>query len=256
MSHHRVEVRELSFTYPGAGEALREVTFLITHGESVALVGPNGAGKSTLLLLLTGFLEATRGEVRIGETPVTRATLPTVRRSLGVVLQHADDQLFMPTVLEDVAFGPLNQGLPPKEAEAAALRALEAVSAVHLKDRPPYRLSYGEKRVAAIAAVLACSPDVLIMDEPSSDLDPSNRRTLMGLLEGFTHTKIIATHDLDLALEVCDRVLLLRDGALAADGPADEILRDETLLEENGLELPLRLQGPPPRGGAGRPAAT
>jgi cobalt/nickel transport system ATP-binding protein len=245
MSHHRVEIRDLSFGYPGGPEVLRDISFLITHGQSVALVGPNGAGKSTLLLLLTGFLWPIKGEVRIGDLPVAKGTLATVRRSVGVVLQHADDQLFMPTVLEDVAFGPLNQGLPPDEAEALALRTLESVDALRLRDRPPYRLSYGEKRAAAIAAVLACSPDVLVMDEPSSDLDPSHRRKLIELLRGFTHTKLIATHDLDMALDICDRIIVLKDGMITADGPAGELLRDKALLEANDLELPLRLQGAP-----------
>jgi cobalt/nickel transport system ATP-binding protein len=246
MSHHRVEVRDVSFGYPDSPDVLRGVSFLITHGESVGIVGPNGAGKSTLLMVLTGCLWPTAGEVRIGDLPVTRKTLATVRRSVGVVLQQADDQLFMPTVLEDVAFGPLNQGLPPEEARAVAERALESVKASHLSQRPPYRLSFGEKRTAAIAAVLACSPDVLVMDEPSSDLDPTRRRTLIEQLKSFSHTKLIVTHDLDLALDVCDRIIVLKEGVISADGPAAELLRDEALLNANELELPLRLQAEPP----------
>ncbi len=245
MSHHLVEARGLSFAYPGGAEVLRDVSFLITHGESVGLVGPNGAGKSTLMMLLSGVLWPTAGEARVGDVAVTKGTLATVRRSVGVVFQHADDQLFMPTVLEDVAFGPLNQGQSPAEARATALRALESVDALELQDRPPYRLSFGEKRAVAIAAVLACSPDVLIMDEPSSDLDPAHRRKLIELLCGFTHTKLVTTHDLDLALDVCDRIIVLREGTVAADGPAAELLRDEALLAANGLELPLRLQDAP-----------
>lgn len=247
MSHHRVEVQGLSFTYPDGTRGLEGVDFLITHGESVALVGSNGAGKSTLLLLLTGCLWPTAGEVRIGDVPVVPSTLAAIRRSVGVVFQHADDQLFMPTVLEDVAFGPLNQGFPAEEARAAALRALESVGGAHLADRPPYRLSSGEKRTVTIAAVLACAPDVLVMDEPSTDLDPAHRRRLIELLQGFTHTKLIATHDLDLALDLCDRAIVLRDGTITADGPAADLLRDEALLTANGLELPLRLQPAPSR---------
>lgn len=242
MSHHLVEARSLSFAYPGGPEILRQINFRITHGESVALVGPNGAGKSTLLMLLSGFLWPTDGEARIGDMAVAKGTLPTIRRSVGVVFQNADDQLFMPTALEDVAFGPLNLGLSPEEAREVALAALEDVAAVDLKDRPPYRLSFGEKRAVAIAAVLACSPDVLIMDEPSSDLDPLHRRKLIELLRGFEHTKLITTHDLDFALDLCDRVMILNDGVLAADGSAEAILRDRALLEANDLELPLRLQ--------------
>jgi cobalt/nickel transport system ATP-binding protein len=149
----------------------------------------------------------------------------------------------MPTVLEDVAFGPLNLGLTPADAGQVARECLAAVGASHLADRPPYRLSNGEKRAAAIAAVLACAPDVLIMDEPSADLDPLHRRKLIDLLRGFSHTKLVATHDLDLALDLCDRVIIINHGAVAADGSADVVLHDGDLLEANGLELPFRLQG-------------
>lgn len=172
MSHHRVELADVCFAYPDGTRVLKGVTFLLTHGESVALVGPNGAGKSTLLQMLCGCLLPQSGTVRIGDTPLGPDTRQSVRRTVGMVFQHADDQLFMPTVLEDVAFGPLNQGIPPSEARAVARAALESVEGSDLADRPPYRLSYGEKRIAAIAAVLACSPDVLVMDEPTSDLDP------------------------------------------------------------------------------------
>jgi len=251
VSHHRVEMRDLEFAYPDGTKVLQGVTALVTHGESVAVVGANGAGKSTLLLLLSGCLLPTAGEIRIGDGPLSAGTVATIRRSVGMVFQHADDQLFMPTVLEDAAFGPLNQGLPAAEVRAAALRSLEAVDGAHLKDRPPYRLSYGEKRIAAIGAVLACSPDVLLMDEPSADLDPVHRRKLIGLLGTFAHTKIIATHDLDLALDVCGRTVVLHDGRVAADGPTATLLADRGLLAANGLDLPLRLQGCPVCGGSG-----
>jgi len=245
MSHHLVEARDLGFSYPDGTEALRDISFRITHGESVALVGANGAGKSTLLLHLNGCLLPTFGSMRIGDLPLTKETLSTVRRTVGMVFQDPDDQLFMPTVFDDVAFGPLNMGLPPDEVEKRVDRALETVGAGHLKNRPPYRLSSGEKRAVSIATVLSMSPDILVLDEPTASLDPKNRRLLIGLLRTFEHTKIIATHDLDLALEVCGRTLVLKGGQVIADGPTPKILGDRSLLDQAHLELPLRLQGCP-----------
>lgn len=251
MSHHTIDVEGLRFEYPDGTRALDDVSFSIRHGESIALVGANGAGKSTLLMHLNGFLTPREGTVDIGGTPVTRSTVKTVRRSVGMVFQDPDDQLFMPSVFEDVAFGPMNLGLPAEEVEARVSAALERVGASHLRERPPYRLSGGEKRAVAIATVLAMNPDVLVMDEPSSNLDPRARRRLMELLAGFEHTKIIATHDLDLALELCDRTIVMAGGAVAADGPTAEIFNDAELLDRCGLEKPLSLLGCPVCG-AGR----
>jgi cobalt/nickel transport system ATP-binding protein len=245
MSHHIVETIELSYSYPDGTRALAGVSFRIEHGEAVAIVGANGAGKSTLLQHLSGCLLPTAGAVRVGDLPLTRSTLAAVRRSVGMVFQDPDDQLFMPTVFDDVAFGPLNLGLPPAEIESRVARALATVGAAHLKDRPPYRLSGGEKRAVAIATVLAMAPDVLVLDEPSASLDPRARRQLIALLAGFAHTKIVATHDLDLALDLCGRTIVLEGGRVAADGRTGEILRDRARLEAWGLELPLRLQGCP-----------
>ncbi|MBU0715042.1 MAG: energy-coupling factor ABC transporter ATP-binding protein [Verrucomicrobia bacterium] len=242
MSHHLVEVRDLHFAYPDGTDALKGVSFRITHGESVALVGANGAGKSTLLLHLNGYLTPTRGEIRIGETPLIRETAAAVRRAVGMVFQDPDDQLFMPTVFEDVAFGPLNAGLPPDEIEHRVVSALERVGMAHLRDRPPYKLSAGEKRAVAIATVLAMAPDVLVMDEPSSHLDPRGRRRLIELLKSFKHTKIIATHDLELVVELCSRVIVLDDGRVVAEGQAVELLNDETLMLAHGLERPHSLR--------------
>lgn len=188
MSHHVVEVRDLSFAYPDGTEALRGVSFRIEHGGAVALIGGNGAGKSTLLLHLNGYLSTTRGDVRIGDTIVTRETAALARRAVGMVFQDPDDQLFMPTVAEDVAFGSLNAGLPPDQVESRVASALERVGMTHLRERPPYRLSAGEKRAVAIATVLAMSPDILVMDEPSSNLDPRARRRLIEHLLSFEHT--------------------------------------------------------------------
>ncbi|HTQ42773.1 MAG TPA: ABC transporter ATP-binding protein [Polyangiaceae bacterium] len=255
MSHHLVSVSDLRFAYPDGTPALQGVTFTLHHGESVGLVGANGAGKSTLLLHLAGVLVASHGAVRVGDVPVTPRTLPQVRRCVGTVFQDPDDQLFMPTVEEDVAFGPASLGLPQDEVEARIVAALERVGALHLRRRPPHRLSGGEKRAVAISTVLPMSPDVLVMDEPSSNLDPRARRRLIEQLRLFEHTKIIATHDLDLVLDVCARTIVLSGGRVVADGPTRELLADDAVLERSGLERPLRLQGCP-RCGSRPPAGT
>ena len=245
MSHHIVEVRDLRYTYPGGNQALSGVSFRITHGEAVAIVGANGAGKSTLLLHLNGCLMPEAGIVRVGDFPLTKKTLPYIRRTVGMVFQNPDDQLFMPKVYDDVAFGPLNMGLPPEDVEGKVMSALAIVGAAHLKDRPPYRLSEGEKRSVAIASVLSMSPSILIMDEPTSSLDPKARRELINLLQTFEHTIIIATHDLDMVLDICSRTIILKDGRVEVDGLTEEILQNEKLLASSHLEKPLRLQGCP-----------
>lgn len=236
MSHHLVELRGVSYAYPDGTAALDGVTLRITHGESVALVGANGAGKSTLLQLLNGWLLPDAGEVRVGDMPVTAATLAAVRRCVGMVMQDPDDQLFMPTVGEDVAFGPRNLGLPEIEVAARVTAALAAVGEGHLAGRPPYRLSAGEKRAVAMATVLAMSPDILVLDEPTSFLDPRARRRVLRLLAGFSHTKIIAAHDLGLVGELCPRTIVLEHGRIAADGPTGGIFADRELLDRCGLE--------------------
>jgi cobalt/nickel transport system ATP-binding protein len=242
MSHHVIEARDVFFAYPGGAEALRGVSFRITHGEAVGIIGGNGAGKSTLLLHLNGCLAPAQGEVRIGDVPLTRGTVASARRAVGLVFQDPDDQLFMPTVFEDVAFGPLNMGLPDADVEQRAVAALERVGMVHLRGRPPHKLSAGEKRAVAIATVLAMAPDVLVMDEPSSNLDPRARRRLIGLLQGFEHTRIIATHDLELVVEVCSRVMVMDAGRIVAEGPTAELLNNEELMLAHGLERPHSLR--------------
>ncbi|WP_338824438.1 Energy-coupling factor transporter ATP-binding protein EcfA3 [Moorella humiferrea] len=245
MSHHIIQAINLKYKYPDGHQALNGVAFRITHGESVAIIGANGAGKSTLLLHLVGVLFPEEGEIRIGEIPVTRKTLPLIRQRVGMVFQDPDDQLFMPTVYDDVAFGPRNLKLPEEEVEKRVVASLDTVGILHLKDRPPYKLSGGEKRAAAIATVLAMNPDILVMDEPTSSLDPRSRRRLISLLKGFTHTKIIATHDLDMVFELCERTIVLKDGRVMADGRTEKIISDAALMEECGLELPLGLLGCP-----------
>jgi len=241
MSHHIVEARDLHFTYPDGTVGLDGVSFRISHGESVALVGENGAGKSTLLLHLNGYLTAYQGTVRIGDYALTPRNLNAVRRSVGMVFQNPDDQLFMPTVFDDVAFGPLNLGLARDEVERVVSRALATVGVAHLAKRPPYKLSQGEKRSVSIATVLVMSPDILVMDEPTSSLDPRSRRRLIELLKTFRHTKIIATHDLDMALDLCERTIILHEGRVAADGPTRKLFQDEALLQRCSLEKPLRM---------------
>jgi cobalt/nickel transport system ATP-binding protein len=245
MSHHIVEVKDLRHVYPDGTVALDGVSFRITHGESVALIGANGAGKSTLLLHMNGYLSPSSGEVRIGHTPLTKATLLEIRRSVGLVFQDPDDQLFMPTVYDDVAFGPLNQGLPVGEVEQRVMDALERVEAAHLRNKHPYRLSGGEKKRVAIATVLSMSPDILVMDEPTSGLDPHARRQLLALLRDFHHTRIFTSHDLDMVLELCERTIILHEGKVRADGPTREIFRDEALLAQCRLEKPYSMQGCP-----------
>ena len=210
----------------------------------VALVGYTNVGKSTLMKAALGLLPYT-GSITVDGPPVTRKTLPEVRRKLGYVLQDADNQMFMPTVLDDMVFGPMNYGLSRAAAEQRAEETLAELHMEYLRDRHNHKMSGGEKRMAAVATILAMQPQMLLMDEPSTALDPRNRRTLIRVLRQRPETKLIASHDLDLVLETCSRVLLLAGGRLAADGAAGEILRDRTLLEENGLELPLCLAGVP-----------
>ena len=245
MSHHIVEVRNLRHVYPDGTVALKDISFRITHGESVAIIGANGAGKSTLLLHLNGYLAATGGEVRIGDYPLTKATHPDIRRTVGMVFQDPDDQLFMPSVHDDVAFGPLNLGLTGREVECRVEEALQRMGVGHLRDKAPYNLSGGEKKRVAIATVLSMSPDILVMDEPTSGLDPHARRQLMGLLREFRHTKIFTSHDLDMVLDLCERTIVLHEGEVAADGPTVEIFRDNDLLVRCRLEKPFSMQGCP-----------
>ncbi|HOQ03694.1 MAG TPA: energy-coupling factor ABC transporter ATP-binding protein [Anaerohalosphaeraceae bacterium] len=245
MSHHLVEADNLFYTYPDGTAALQGISFRITHGQSVALVGGNGAGKSTLLLHLCGCLLPTKGTLRIGNLPVSRQTLSAIRKTVGMVFQDPDDQLFMPTVYEDAAFGPHNLGLDAQQVRPVVEEALRRTGVLHLQNRPPFRLSAGEKRRAAIASVLAMSPDILVLDEPSANLDPQARRELIDLLRSFEHTKIIATHDLDLAMDLCERTIVLEGGRVVLDGSTEEVFQNEKVLSKARLSKPLRLQGCP-----------
>ncbi len=245
MSHHKLEVRSLHFSYPDGHIAVKNISFTIHHGESVGIIGANGAGKSTLLMLLMGVLFPNKGEVLVGDVHVTKKTLPMIRQRLGMVFQDPDDQLFMTTVYDDVAFGPRNYKLDEKEVESRVVKALELVGISHLKDRAPFKLSGGEKRSAAIASVLSMEPDVLIMDEPTAALDPKSRRRVMSLLKSFEHTKIITSHDLDMVFDTCKRIIVIKEGEIAADGNTAEILSNVELLADCGLEIPLSFQNCP-----------
>ena len=236
-----IELKHVSYAYEKDRPVLRDVSFTIGDGESVGLIGANGAGKSTLMKALTGLVTA-EGEIDVDGVRVEKANLPQVRRKLGFVLQNSDNQMFMPTVWEDMLFAPLNYGLSREEAEARADAALERLGLGAIKHRHNHRLSGGEKRMAAIATILAMRPSVILMDEPSATLDPVNRRTVIRAIGRMEQTCLIASHDLDMILDTCSRVLLLSGGRVVADGPAEAILRDRALLEAHRMELPLCLQ--------------
>lgn len=237
--HHRpaVEIRNLLYAYPDGTLALRGVNLLIEEGESVGIVGPNGAGKSTLLLHLNGILMG-KGDVRIFGLPVEKENLREIRRRVGLVFQDPDDQLFSPTVFDDVAFGPINMGLSQPEVARAVDKALHDVGVTGKERRSAHHLSYGQKKRVSIATVLSMQPDLLVLDEPSSNLDPKARREFSELLLGMRITKILVTHDLPFVFENCDRVVIMSAGRIAADGSAFDILSNEDLLNEYGLELP------------------
>ena len=233
-----VVVSGLEFAYPDGRVALEGVDLVIDAGEKVAILGPNGAGKTTLALHMNGILEPLSGSVTIGELEVVAANLKEIRRQVGLVFQDSNDQLFMPKVSEDVAFGPANMGVTGLELEERVDQALSAVGGSELAARPSHHLSGGERRRAALATVLAMDPDVLVFDEPSSGLDPAGRRELVVTLLPLALTQVVITHDLSLALELCPRSVIMRDGRIVADGPTRQILANSDLLAAHRLELP------------------
>ncbi|GLZ82018.1 putative ABC transporter ATP-binding protein [Actinorhabdospora filicis] len=232
-----LSLRGVRFAYPDGRRALHGVDLDVRRGERVALLGPNGAGKTTLVLHLNG-IHAGEGTVEVDGLPVTKANLTEIRRRVGIVFQDPDDQLFMPTVAEDVAFGPANLGLRGPELDARVDEALAQVGMSEHRDRAPHHLSFGQRRRVAVATVLAMRPSVLVMDEPSSNLDPAARRELADILLGLDVTLLMVTHDLPYALQLCERALILDAGKITADGTTREILADEALLARHRLELP------------------
>ena len=234
-----LRVRELAFAYPDGHQALFGVDLTVGTGERVALLGPNGAGKTTLVMHLNGILTGGHGTVEVAGLPVAPEHLQEIRRRVGIVFQDPDDQLFMPTVREDVAFGPANLGVRGAELDACVTEALTAVGMLDYADRPPHHLSYGQRRRVAVATVLSMKPEILVLDEPSSNLDPASRRELAEILLRLQLTTLMVTHDLPYALEICPRSVILSEGSVVADGRTIDVLCDEELLRAHRLELPF-----------------
>jgi cobalt/nickel transport system ATP-binding protein len=242
MTTPSLEIKNLAFAYPDGNQALFGVNLTVGQGERVALLGPNGAGKTTLVMHMNGIHPAAHGEVRVAGQLVDasdKANLRSIRSKVGIVFQDPDDQLFMPTVGEDVAFGPYNMGLRGEELEKVVIEALELVGMTEFKDRPPHHLSFGQRRRVAVATVLAMKPEILVLDEPSSNLDPASRRELADILRSLAITIVMVTHDLPYALELCERAVILSGGIIVADKKTREILGDKDLLNAHRLELPV-----------------
>ncbi|MGD9958613.1 energy-coupling factor ABC transporter ATP-binding protein [Nocardioides sp.] len=234
-----LEVQGLAYAYPDGHQALFGVDLHVHQGERVALLGPNGAGKTTLVLHLNGILTPGAGTVSVSGLPVVKEHLKEIRRRVGIVFQDPDDQLFMATVRQDVAFGPANMGVKGAELERRVVEALDRVGMVDFIDRPPHHLSFGQRRRVAVATVLAMQPEILVLDEPSSNLDPASRRELADIMRSLDVTVLMVTHDLPYALELCPRSVVLHDGAVVADGATYDVLTDDVLMKANRLELPF-----------------
>ena len=248
-----LDVQGLAYAYPDGHQALFGVDLHVHRGERVALLGPNGAGKTTLVLHLNGILSPGAGTVRVSGLPVDKANLREVRRRVGVVFQDPDDQLFMPSVRADVEFGPANLGLRGAALEARVLSALDQVGMADFADRPPHHLSFGQRRRVAVATVLAMQPEILVLDEPSSNLDPASRRELADILRSLDVTVLMVTHDLPYALELCARSVVLHDGTIVADGSTHDLLTDDALMRAHRLELPFGFDPRSAPSGAPRP---
>jgi cobalt/nickel transport system ATP-binding protein len=234
-----IKIDRLSFRYPDGRQALQDISLVVSYGESVGIIGPNGAGKSTLLLHLNGILQS-NGLVQVFGMPIEGKNLKSIRSKVGLVFQDPDDQLFSPTVFDDVAFGPINLGLTEEEVRQQVAQALSWVGMVGYESRSTHHLSEGEKKRIAIATVLSMNPEILVLDEPTSDLDPRSKWSLTELLKGLPMTKIIAAHDLEIVKALCQRTLLLDEGKVIADGPTEDILSDIPLLEAHGLAPPRK----------------
>ncbi len=237
-----VNLDHLTFTYDGNREVLSDISFHLKAGETVGLIGANGAGKSTLLKILTGLLTDYKGQAKLDGMDINKKNLAAVREKTGYVFQDSESQLFLSTVYEDVAFGPRNYGYSEEEVQKKVMSALQQVHIEELKDRPIYRMSGGQKKLAAIATILSMEPEVILFDEPSVGLDPKNRRNLINIINRIGGLKIIASHDLDMIFDTCDKTILIEKGKLIFYGETAKILTDQRLLEESGLELPLSMQ--------------
>lgn len=242
MSHIHIDVEHVSFGYDKNHRVLEDICLHAGETDAIGLVGANGVGKSTFLKLLVGLNMGFSGSIRVEEIPVQRETLPQIREKIGYVFQDSDSQLFMSTAFEDIAFAPRNYGLPEPEVEKRVEKALEMTGITYLRDKQIYKMSGGEKKLVSIATILSMTPDIILMDEPSIALDPRNRRNLIQILNSFEHMKIIASHDLDMIWDTCERTILMAEGKIISDGPTKEILSNKELLEANGLELPLFMQ--------------
>lgn len=237
-----VNIDHLTFSYDGNREVLSDISFHLKAGETVGLIGANGAGKSTLLKILTGLLTDYKGQAKLDGMDINKKNLAAVREKTGYVFQDSESQLFLSTVYEDVAFGPRNYGYSEEEVQKKVMSALQQVHIEELKDRPIYRMSGGQKKLAAIATILSMEPEVILFDEPSVGLDPKNRRNLINIINRIGGLKIIASHDLDMIFDTCDKTILIEKGKLIYEGETAKILTDQRLLEESGLELPLSMQ--------------
>lgn len=241
MDRYFVECNNLKFSYEKGNEVLKNINFKASGMESIGIIGANGVGKSTFLRTLVGLELGFEGTVNIDGILVGKKNLPEIRERIGYVFQDSENQLFMNTVYEDLAFAPRNYGMSDQEVKDRVESALKMIEIEHLKDKQIWKMSGGEKKMAAIATVLAMTPDIIIMDEPSIALDPKNRRRLINIINNLECLKIIASNDMDLVMDTCSRVIMFTEGEIVYDGPADNILRDKELLERNGLERPLCL---------------
>ena len=235
-----IEFDNVSFSYESNAPVIKGLSFRIEDGESVGLIGANGAGKSTIMKLLLGLVQG-EGKILVDDIEVNKENLGKIRKKLGFVLQNSDNQMFMPTVYEDMMFGPLNYMVSREEADKRVNEVLDRLGLQHLKNKYNHKISGGEKRMAAIATVLAMEPEAVLMDEPTSALDPYNRRVVINTIKELSQTKIITSHDLDMIMDTCERVILISGGTIVADGRAEDILSDQKLLEANHMELPLSL---------------
>lgn len=237
-----LNVNNISWKYPDGTIGLRDVSFKVIRGEAVGIVGPNGAGKTTLINHLNGFFMPQHGGVSIDGIEICKKNREMIRKRVGIVFQNADDQLFMPTVREDLFFGPRNLGMDPEQINRKVTQIASFLNIDQLLDRPAYRLSQGQKRFCALGTILVMEPDIIVFDEPTADLDPGNRRRLINTLMRLDGTRIVVSHDLDFIWDVCKRVLIIDSGKIVADGPTKTVLTDQFLLNSHCLELPLRLQ--------------